>query len=400
MTAVRDGDPGAVLSRLRSAALIPLGAIAVFLPVELVTSPAEARPALLAVYAVSALLAAGVLAAASRPAAADRADVLALALAIGLAVNTSLYLWVSPRYPILVSNALICLMTACALLFPWGVSRMAVVCGITCAAFAAVAFTPSVREALGAPPLLAVLGVGLGAASALAGAHALDRHRRRLARRQHELAALSARLMDAEEHARRALSRKLHEELGQSLTAVLSYLWLLERKLPADAGDLRSCASEARRLAAATMADIRRLSERLRPLALDDYGLVPLLEKCVRAFGDRHGIAPTLGTHGLPPRLPVEVETAVYRILQEALENVARHAGARCVHVDLAGRDGEIRLEVRDDGVGFPPLFGTNGIAGTGLIAVRERVTALGGRLELESDGGARLRVHLPLSAP
>jgi signal transduction histidine kinase len=202
--------------------------------------------------------------------------------------------------------------------------------------------------------------------------------------------------MSAHEESRRLLSHELHEGISQSLTASLSYLWLVDRKLPPDAGELKSCVSEARRLATGTLSEIRRLSQTLHPPALDDYGLVPSLEGQLRTFRERHSIEPSFVTEGLIDRLPREMETAIYRITQEALENVARHARASHVHVALVAGTDTLQLAVDDDGVGFPPELGRNGITGTGLIAIRERARALGGTLSLTSDGGASVRVSFP----
>ena len=110
----------------------------------------------------------------------------------------------------------------------------------------------------------------------------------------------------------------------------------------------------------------------------------------------RHGIAATFTADGVPERLPADIETAVYRITQEALTNVVRHAGARHVRVALRAMDGELRLEVEDDGVGLAPRR-KNGEVGTGLIAIRERVRALGGSASITSGSGAHLCVRLPI---
>src|SRR5436305_1884401 len=111
--------------------------------------------------------------------------------------------------------------------------------------------------------------IAIGAALAVACARVLGRFRASLIQRQDELAALSTRLISVQEEQLRRLSRELHDELGQSLTAVSSYLWLLERKLPPDLGELRTRASEARRLVAMTLGEMRELSQLLRPPGLD-----------------------------------------------------------------------------------------------------------------------------------
>jgi signal transduction histidine kinase len=385
------------LLHLRLATAIPLVATLAFLPFDLRGATPAMVPPLLLVYGVSAGLSGLGLLATYREWGQRTGNWLAFFVTLGLGVNTSLYLLVEPEHILPVSDALICLMMASALLFAWGMRPMLALCTIISAAFFLVALGSGRVAAVETQPWLAFAGLGVGAASALACTSVLERYRARLARRQAELSTLSTRLMTAHEESRRLLSHELHEGISQSLTASLSYLWLVDRKLPADLGELRSCVSEARRLATGTLSEIRRLSQTLHPPALDDYGLVPSLEGQLRAFGERHGIEPSFVTEGLVDRLPREMETAIYRITQEALDNVARHARASHVHVALVAGPETLQLAVDDDGIGFPPELGRNGITGTGLIAIRERARALGGTLSLTSDGGACVRVTLPL---
>src|SRR5438034_296397 len=257
------------------------------------------------------------------------------------------------------------------------------------------------RRGFPMPPFVGPLSwIAIGAALAVACARVLGRFRTSLIQRQDELAALSTRLISVQEEQLRRLSRELHDELGQSLTAVSSYLWLLERKLPPDLGELRARASEARRLVAKTLGEMRELSQLLRPPGLDLYGLAGSLEAHLEAFRGRHQIATKFTAEGLQERLPEEIETAVYRIIQEALTNVARHAHAKREWVALTGEGDELRLEVRDDGVGLPADNGARRPSGIGLIGIRERVRALRGTVTLSSgpDGGACLRASLPLA--
>src|SRR5207249_8446824 len=125
----------------------------------------------------------------------------------------------------------------------------------------------------------------------------------------------------------------------------------------------------------------------------------PSLDSQVKTFTERHGIAATFVADGVPERLPTDIETAVYRITQEALTNVVRHAGARRVRVALSAVETELCLEVEDDGVGLSPKP-KNGDAGTGLIGIRERVRALGGSVSITSGSGAHLRIRLPIPGP
>jgi signal transduction histidine kinase len=204
--------------------------------------------------------------------------------------------------------------------------------------------------------------------------------------------------MSAQEEERRRISRELHDELGQSLTAINAHLWLVERGLP-ESAPLRGQTAEARRLLARTLAAMRELSQLLRPSVLDEFGLVPSLDGHLRTFTERHGIATEFETRDLPERLPPETETALYRITQEALTNVARHAHARHVRVEIVAENGQLRLRIEDDGVGLRGAEPRDEHGGTGLVGIRERVRALGGTVRVRGVKGVCLDVRLPLRA-
>src|SRR5262249_34648041 len=157
---------------------------------------------------------------------------------------------------------------------------------------------------------------------------------------------------------------------------------------------LREQTAEARRVVSRTLAAMRELSQLLRPSVLDDFGLVPSLDSHLRSFAARHRIETSFSAEGLPERLPADMETALYRITQEALTNVARPARATRVRVTLSTRDRDIWLEIEDDGVGLPTR---NGHAGTGLVGIRERVRILGGTMTIQGRPGTRLRIAVPL---
>jgi len=200
--------------------------------------------------------------------------------------------------------------------------------------------------------------------------------------------------MSLQEEERRRLARELHDEVGQSLTALNSYLWLADRALPASPDVAREHGREARRLTSKTLATIRELSQLLRPSVLDDLGLGPSLETLVESFERRHGIPVVADVSTLPERLGEQTETAIYRIVQEALTNVERHARASQAWV-RAGMDGSrLFVEIADDGVGFPPP-GT-GRRGLGLIGMHERARALGGSVRLQNGTRTIVRLELP----
>ena len=196
------------------------------------------------------------------------------------------------------------------------------------------------------------------------------------------------RVVDAQELERRRLARELHDETGQALTSILLGLKSLEETLQTE--ESRAATARLRELVVATLQDVRRLAVELRPSALDDFGLVAALEHLTSSFSEQTGIAVdfavALGTEGSDERLPGEVETALYRIVQESLTNVIKHARARRVSIALTRMEGFVTAVVEDDGQGFDPDAGGNGF---GLIAMRERLSLLGGRLKIESSPGA-----------
>ena len=202
------------------------------------------------------------------------------------------------------------------------------------------------------------------------------------------------RVVEAQELERRRLARELHDETGQALTSILLGLKGLEERM--DDSESREAAEELRELVVSTLQDVRRLAVELRPSALDDFGLVAALERLTGSFAEQTGIAVDFQTAVAEERLPEEVETAIYRIVQESLTNVVKHARARRVSILLARKDGAVKAEVEDDGQGFDPAEHTGG---SGLVGMRERLALLGGRLAVESapDRGTTVAAEVPL---
>jgi signal transduction histidine kinase len=193
------------------------------------------------------------------------------------------------------------------------------------------------------------------------------------------------RVVEGQELERRRLARELHDETGQALTSILLGLKRVEDAKTSD--DARAAAAELRGEIVKTLQSVRRLAVELRPKALDDFGLVPALERLAEAFGGESGIAIDVEANLDETRLPPEVETALYRIAQEALTNVAKHAGAEHVSLVVTRRDGSVTVVVEDDGRGFGAAGGESG--GLGLAGMKERVGLLGGRLAIESTEGS-----------
>jgi signal transduction histidine kinase len=201
------------------------------------------------------------------------------------------------------------------------------------------------------------------------------------------------RVIEGQELERRRLARELHDETGQALTSVLLGLKAVER-----ADDVPTALAELRELVVATLQDVRRLAVELRPKALDDFGLGVALERLVETFREATGISVEFESQLGEQRLPSEVETTLYRIVQESLTNVAKHAGARRVSILLVRRPGVVSALVEDDGHGFTEEDEQRG--GIGLSGMRERLALLDGRLTVESGRGTgtSLVAEVPLT--
>ena len=264
--------------RLRIAALIALAAGLLFLPIEGYFRPAADRRALLIGWVIHTTLATTALVASTMPLAPRTIARLVLGLVLVHIANAHLYLLLAPHNPALVASGLICVLGIGPVFFSWSTSRTLTVALIASITFALVGFSLP-TDATGRGTVVGALGALLvGAGIAVASARVLSQLRGNLARRRRELAALSARLLSAQEEERRRLSRELHDEFGQSLTAVNAYLWLIERQPPTDTATLRERTSEARRVVSRTLGAMRELAQLLRPSVLDDFGLVPSLE--------------------------------------------------------------------------------------------------------------------------
>jgi signal transduction histidine kinase len=194
------------------------------------------------------------------------------------------------------------------------------------------------------------------------------------------------RVVAAQELERRRLARELHDETGQALTSILLSLRTVEEA--ENEQELRAAVGEVREMVRSTLQDVRQLAVELRPTVLDDFGLVAALERLTQSFGEQTGMSVHFQqTWPTSDRLPAEIETALYRIVQESLTNIVKHARAASVSVVLTRKDDSVSVVVEDDGVGFEPHRAREG--GIGLAGMRERVALLGGRLAIESRPGA-----------
>lgn len=221
---------------------------------------------------------------------------------------------------------------------------------------------------------------------------------RELETSRRELQALARRVEGVREEERRRIARELHDELGQALTALkLDMVWLQER-LPAGSEKLVQFGDGMQGLIDRTIGQVRRIAAELRPGVLDDLGLAPAVEWYAQEFEKHTRIAPEITVRGGERALDGERATALFRILQEALTNVARHAGARTVQIALDLGPAEGVLEVRDDGRGIRDNE-VRGVGSMGLAGMRERAAALGGVVTVERLGerGTAVRARLPL---
>jgi signal transduction histidine kinase len=230
----------------------------------------------------------------------------------------------------------------------------------------------------------------------------LARSHAELERKEQMRARLLEQVITAQEDERKRIARELHDETSQALTSLMVGLRLLEQR-PELAGT-RETLADLRALTGKTLDAVHDLALQLRPSVLDDLGLVPAVERIVAEFGRTHGIEVAFETNlRTARRLPAPLETALYRITQEALTNVARHAGAHSVSLLLEARSGSVTLIVEDDGRGFDAagwMNGTRDERSLGVFGMRERASLLGGSLTIESAPGSGTTVFVEVPLP
>jgi two-component system sensor histidine kinase UhpB len=221
-----------------------------------------------------------------------------------------------------------------------------------------------------------------------------------LAEKREQLQTLSWRLLAAQEAERRALARELHDDFGQLLTAIRLALEAARRNT---SGGGQQQLGEGIALIDQAIERVRNLAVELRPPILDDLGLDAAIRWLLRRQFQHAGFEVRLRAKNLEARLPTAIETCSFRLVQEALTNVARHAAARHVDVEVSLAEGALRIVVRDDGRGFDASaarrVAAEGVS-LGLLSMRERVTLAGGRLDIKSlvGQGTTIEAHLPIS--
>ena len=219
-----------------------------------------------------------------------------------------------------------------------------------------------------------------------------------LAAQREAMRALSVRLSELEENARRRLSAELHDRVGQSLVALGLTLHLVRGQLAATGADaLVARMDEALGVADDIAAEVRNVMVELRPPVLDDFGLLAALRSHAVRFAATTGLAADVLGEEPSPRLPLIVETALFRVVQEALTNVTRHAQARRVTINLEPMANSVRLTLTDDGLGFTPQrprrLGER--PRWGLLTMRERVETVGGTMQIVSAPSQGTRIIL-----
>lgn len=213
-----------------------------------------------------------------------------------------------------------------------------------------------------------------------------------------QIQEMSSRILTAHEEERKRIARELHDDTAQAITSILVRLRLLERSTE-DAAVLKNV-EELRELTSGALDSVRRMAMDLRPASLDDLGLVPALQSYAEQFSQSTPIAVSLEVEGFGRRLPRDVELVLYRVFQEALTNVSKHASAKTALVQLKRGRNEVTLVIKDDGNGFDPgeLSPTQG-SGLGLFGMRERLTLVEGVVGIESEKGkgTKIEARVPL---
>jgi signal transduction histidine kinase len=218
-----------------------------------------------------------------------------------------------------------------------------------------------------------------------------------LVRSRRELEQLSARLVDAQETERRNLSRELHDEVGQTLGALLVDFGRLAAALPDDMPEVRELVEKMKSVAERSVRSVRNMALLLRPSMLDDLGLVAALEWQGREVSRNSNIEVDVESANVSEDLPDDYKVTIYRLVQEALTNAVRHSGAHNARVRAEQRNGHICVVVTDDGHGFDAARSR----GMGMLGMEERVRRLGGHIEFRSapGQGTTITAELPLGA-
>lgn len=224
----------------------------------------------------------------------------------------------------------------------------------------------------------------------------VEAHTRTIERRNQEREELVKRIISVQEEERKRLARELHDETAQMLSALIMRVEATGSQLSPGQDDVRQELDDIRVLANQGLSDIRKLTLSLRPAALDDLGLVSAIRWYAEKYLENRGIKVFIEARGLGSRLPPQLETALFRVVQEAINNIARHSAASTARISLMAGDSNVTVEVQDNGRGFdtaqlgrPKQLST----GLGLLGMQERMTLLGGSLQINSQPGQGTRI-------
>ena len=222
-----------------------------------------------------------------------------------------------------------------------------------------------------------------------------QRRYQELARSRGELEALSAQLVDAQETERRSISRELHDEVGQSLGALLVEVGRLAASVPSDNTHIMDHVDKIKSVAETTVQTVRNIALLLRPSMLDDLGLIAALEWQGREVSRRSDMEVEVQSQGVSEKIPDEYRICIYRLVQQALNNAERHSSAKNARVTIEQTADKILVCVFDDGRGFDPQR----VRGLGILGMEERVRRLGGMFTIDSKpgGGTTLKAEFPL---
>ncbi|MBI2165190.1 MAG: HAMP domain-containing protein [Chloroflexi bacterium] len=220
-----------------------------------------------------------------------------------------------------------------------------------------------------------------------------------LQHKEEQLHTLLGKVLGAQEEERRRVSRELHDGIGQALSALTLGLESLEQAGGDPRDGLQEDVERLKGLARETLSDLRRLTVALRPAALDDLGLVPAIRRYAELYLGDAGVAFQIQDELVSSRLDLTVETVIYRVVQEAINNVVRHSGATQATINLQATDDMILVSVADNGRGFQPSFDFS-TEGVGLQGMRERASLAGGRLTLDTGPGrgTAIRLEIPIT--
>jgi len=217
---------------------------------------------------------------------------------------------------------------------------------------------------------------------------------------QEQLRRLSHEILAAQEDERRRISRELHDEVGQTLTAINVKLSTLKKEAASNTDDLKKKIASTQRLVEKSMSTVHRFARELRPALLDDLGLLPALRSYMKDFTKRTHIAIRFNAFAAVEKMSIDKRTMLYRVAQEAITNVGKHAQASMVEVSLSRRPGAVRMKVHDNGKSFDVerVLLAKRITRLGLLGMRERVEMVGGSFAAESapGRGTTIRVQIP----